>query len=121
MRLKTYDIIFALTIETAYLVMMMKMMMVQVICQHVICNLQMMKLLKYSNNKSYYSITSCFMFFMKCNYIYVHFLIFQLEIFPQVFLYPNCHKTYLSDRYIQYHNIYHINHRKRQMIFMMCL
>ena len=49
MRQKTYDFIFALTIETAYLVMMM--MMIQVICQHVICNLQIMKLLKYSNNK----------------------------------------------------------------------
>ena len=48
---KTY-IIFALTTETAYLVvMMMMMMMIQVICQHVICNLQMMKLLKYSDNK----------------------------------------------------------------------
>ena len=46
---KTYDIIFALTIETAYLVMMM--MMIQVMCQHVMCNLQMMKLLTYSNNK----------------------------------------------------------------------
>ena len=61
------------------------------------------------------------MFFMKCNYICFHFSIFQLEIFPQVFLYPNCHKTYLSDRYIQYHNLYHINHRKHQMISIMSL
>ena len=45
---KNHDIIFDLTVETAYLVMMM---MIQVICQHVICNLQMMKLLKYSDNK----------------------------------------------------------------------
>ena len=113
--------IFALTIETAYLVvMMMMMMMIQVICQHVICNLQMMKLLKYSN-KSHYSITSCFMFFMTCNDIHFHFLIFQLDIVPQVLLYPNCHKTYLSDRCVQYHHIYHINHRKHQMIFIMCL
>ena len=119
--------IFALTIEIAYLVMMMMMMvmmmmmMILVICQHVICNLQTMKLLKYSNNKSHYSIISCFMFFMKCNDIQFNFLIFQLEIVPQVLLYPNCHKTYLSDRYIQYHHIYHRNHRKHQMIFIMHL
>ena len=36
---KTYDMIFALTMDTAYLVMMMMlmMMMIQVICQYVIC------------------------------------------------------------------------------------
>ena len=45
---KIYYIMFALTIETVYLVMMM--MMIQVIFQHVICKLQMMKLLKYSEN-----------------------------------------------------------------------
>ena len=51
--------IFALTIETAYLVVVMMMMMImmmimiQVICQHVKCKLQMMKLLKYSENKSH--------------------------------------------------------------------
>ena len=50
---KTYDMIFALTIDTAYLVLMMMlmMMMIQVICQCVICKVQMMKFLKYSNNK----------------------------------------------------------------------
>ena len=61
------------------------------------------------------------MFFLKCNYIYFHFLIFQLENFLQVFLYPNCNKTYLSDRYIQYHNIYHKNNRKHQMISIISL
>ena len=53
---KIYYIMFALTIETAYLVvvmmmMMMMMMMIQVIFQHVICKVHMMKLLKYSENK----------------------------------------------------------------------
>ena len=43
-------IMFALTIETVYQVMMMMMMMIQVIFQHLICKLQMMKLLKYSEN-----------------------------------------------------------------------
>ena len=48
---------FAFTIETAYLVMIMMMMMmmimimIQVIFQHVICKLQMRKLLKYEENK----------------------------------------------------------------------
>ena len=48
---KIYYIMFALTIETAYLVVMMLMIMIQVIFQHLICKLQMMKLLKYSGNK----------------------------------------------------------------------
>ena len=51
----------------------------------------------------------------------VHFFIFQLEIVPQVPLYRNCHDTHLSHRYIQYHDIYHINHRIYQIIFIMCL
>ena len=44
-----YDMMFALTIQTVYLVMMM--MMIQVVFQHVMWKLQMMKLLKYSDNK----------------------------------------------------------------------
>ena len=51
---------FAVTIERVYLVMMMMMMMmmIQVIFQYVIYKLQMMKLLKYSENTYHDHITS---------------------------------------------------------------
>ena len=55
---KIYYIMFAVTIERVYLVMMMMMiMMIQVIFQYVICKLQMMQLLKYSENTYHDSIT----------------------------------------------------------------
>ena len=43
---------FALTIQTVYLVMMMIMTMIQVIFKHLIWKLQMMKLLKYSETRN---------------------------------------------------------------------
>ena len=50
---------FAVTVERVYLVMMMMMMMMmQVLFQYVIYELQMMKLLKYSENTYHDCITS---------------------------------------------------------------
>ena len=54
-------------------------------------------------------------------YIHIHFMMLQWEIFQQVFLYANSQKTYFICRLIQYHNIYHINYRKHQMISIISL
>ena len=92
---------FALTIQTVYLVMMMMMMMmmmIQVIFQHVMWKLHMMKLLKYAENKSYDTMPSCLIYFLKSHCIYVHFLMLQWEIFQQLSLYANAQQTYFICR-----------------------
>ena len=101
-RLKIYYIMFALTIQTVYLVMMMMMMMmmmmIQVIFQHVMWKLHMMKLLKYAENKSYDTMPPCLIYFLKFDSIYVHFLMLQWKIFQQLSLYAHAQQTYFICR-----------------------
>ena len=83
---------FALTIQTVYLVMMMMMMMmmmmIQVPFQHVTWKLHMMHLLKYAENKSYDNAIMSHLFSEISLYIH-SFLDVAVGNFQQFSLYAN--------------------------------
>ena len=70
---------------------------------------------------SYMTMLSCLIYFLKSHFIYIHFLMLQSEIFQQLSLYGHGQQTYFICRWIQHHDIYHINGIKHHIISVISL
>ena len=70
---------------------------------------------------SYMTMLSCLIYFLKSHFIYIYFLMLQSEIFQQLSLYGHGQQTYFICRWIQHHDIYHINGIKHHIISVIIL
>ena len=65
---------------------------------------------------SYMTMLSCLIYFLKSNFLYIHLLMLQPEIFQQLSLYGHGQQTYFICRWMQHHDIYHISGIKHDII-----